>query len=616
MKAERNGLGMFAKLSIAFVTVCTLLAGGLLAWTVNSSMESLSEQKSRDLTLYLERTGQYLDLYLQNIRNILLGVSQSTGVLDAEEDGKKLELLLRENATLNNEIVSHLFVIYDNGTLISSNQILFEIIEHPHLAKIVQIAKKNPGLITWSEPYYSPMLVDRTVAFALYVQPVRDKEGYVLAAEIQTPRLRAQLSELLVEENQTLTLLSEQGSVITFERESSLVPSVLNSLPLAMEESFRQMLYNLPNGIERIQGTDNNHREILTVKSNRNKLGWYLVALSDDRFFQQGIQELRTRLMGVGLLCIVLLLVAALWISRQFTRPISRLASQMDRMDSERLIIFNQKLTERHDEVGQLTNSFYRMMSRIQELVETVKETEGRKKTLEMKLLLSQIRPHFLYNTLSCIGSLAKQNRVAEVEETIRSLITILSFSIDKKREMVLLEEELETLESYVQIQKVRYGNTFAYTADVPGEHRLYRLPKLLLQPLVENALFHGIVPKGEGTIAIRTECQDGVLHIYVEDNGCGFPDDVSGALDALEAPTEGDGGSGSGPGSAGPGAAESGRASGLPRRRSAKGLNSMGLVNVRDRIQLNYGPEYGLSIRSEPGQGTTVMIRIPASLV
>jgi sensor histidine kinase YesM len=581
---------MFAKLFITFVTVGVLLFGGLLALTMNSSMESLTRQKSSDMTLYLERTGQYLDLYLQNIRNLLLSVSQRAVDYNVATDIEDLKLLLRESATLNNEIVSHLFVIYDNGTVVSSNQILFDIIQHPLLNKIVQIAKKNPGLITWSEPYYSPMLVDRTVAFALYVQPIRGKQGYVISAEIQTPRLRGQLS---VQENQTLALLSGEGNVITFERESSLVPSVLGSLPVNMEESFRQKLVDLPNGVQRIQSQDKNQVMVLTVKSNRNKLGWYLVALTDDRVFQQGLIELRTRFIGFGVLCIMLLLVAALWVSRQFTKPISSLAAQMDRMDSERLVIFNQRLTERHDEVGQLTNSFYRMMSRIQELVETVKETEGRKKTLEMKLLLSQIRPHFLYNTLTCIGSLARQSRVAEVEDTIRSLITILSFSIDKKREMVLLEEELETLEAYVQILKVRYGNTFEYETIVPGEHKLFRLPKLLLQPLVENALYHGIVPRGEGKITIRTECQEGVLIVYVEDDGCGFPTDKLAILEAgdnaLDSPE-------------------------LSHR--SQGLNSMGLTNVRDRIQLNYGAEYGLSIHSEPDMGTTVTIRLPALLV
>lgn len=582
MTPKRRRPGMFAKLSIAFMTASLLISGGVLAITIQSSMNTLTEQKSQDMSLYIERTGQFLDLYLQHLRNLLLSVSQSVGDPQVGADLEKLRLQLRDQAMIHNEYISHWFVIFDRGETVSSNQVLYEIIHHPRLQDMVRIAKGNPGLTVWSQPYYSPLQVGQTVAFALYVQPTRQQDGFVVIAEVQLEKLNRQLSELLNRQYQSLVLLSDLGEVIEFNGENATVPVMTQSLPVRMEEQFRRMLMELPNGVSRTRLADNKGT-LLSVKSNRNKLGWYVIALSDDQLFRQSITELKTRLITFGAVSLLLLLLAALAISRHFMNPISRLARQMDRIDSERLKMFQQRPSERHDEIGQLTGSFHRMMTRIQDLMQAVQETEGRKKSLEVKLLLSQIRPHFLYNTLTCIGSLAKQGRVAELEDTIRSLIEVLSFSIDKKNDVVLLEEELQILQAYMQIQKVRYGDVFEYRDDVESGHKKFRLPKLLLQPLVENALFHGVVPNGEGTIRIRSRLEDGVLLLFVEDDGAGFP----AGLDPQ----------------------------GRTPPRSKNGLNSIGLANVRDRIELNYGPDYGLDIGSSPGEGATIVIRLPASL-
>ncbi|PYI56584.1 cache domain-containing sensor histidine kinase [Paenibacillus flagellatus] len=576
-------VSMFVKLFLALAAASLLAFSGLLYGAMDSSREALIEQKSEDMTMFVERTGQYLDLYLQNIRNILLNASSRMDeAMLSDTDG--LQRMLRTQIELNSGIVAHLFVLRRDGTVVSSNQLAYDIVGHPELRRLFRIADENPGLVNWSEPYYSPMQVERTIAFAL---ALKDDAGVVLA-EISTSQLTKRLNELLYDSDQDFTLFTGQGHIVSYDPDSRIVPYKPATLPPELDDDFADALIGLPNGISRVAGAAG---PLMAVKSERNQLGWYLVTLTDEKLFRQGVRHLYGRFAGVGALWFSLLLVLTLAISRHFATPINRLALQMDRIRGERLVAPFRQI-ERSDEIGRLSRSFYTMVGRIQELVQTVKENEERKKAMEMKLLLSQIRPHFLYNTLACIGSLAKQHRTEEVEETIRSLIKLLSYSIGRS-DLVALEEEIGALRAYAQIQRVRYGETFRYEERLDGldpSLLAVRVPKLLLQPLVENAFFHGIAGKGGGTVRLQAAEEQGRLRVSVWDDGEGMTEE---RIAELLRPLSG---------------AEEGAEPGDP----ARGSNGIGLANVRERLRLGFGPGYDLDIRSEPGRWTLVTIELP----
>ncbi|HZG55256.1 sensor histidine kinase [Paenibacillus sp.] len=577
---NRPYVSMQSKLFVALTAASLILFSGLLFFSLNGFKDAFYDQKTDDMTLYTERTGQFLDMYFQNVRNILLEAARTLGE-DELRRPDEAEAVLSRVLELNREFISQIYVLTEDGRILTGDRLLYDIIEHPQLMEAFRIVEDNPGLIGWSQPYYSPMLVDDTVAFALGIADPSGRRIGTVLAEIDTPRLSAQLSKLLNVQEKSYVLFSDQGNIIDYDRNSSLLPYRKGTVPKRLTESFERELWAIGNGVNRVTGASDT---LLTIKSNRNQLGWYLVTLTGERSFWESAQLVIQRFIVVSALWFVLLSVFTYLISRHFVRPVKRLALQMVRFNGESFAM-PESDQRRNDEIGDLTRSYRRLIERIRALLETVREKESKKKEIELKLLLSQIRPHFLYNTLSCIGSLAKQHRVQEVEETIRSLIVILTFSIDKKTELVSLEEELDTLRAYVQILKVRYGDTFRFEVDVPAAHLDYAVPKMLLQPLVENALFHGLATNEAGVIAIASRRVGDELVLTVADNGIGMTESK------LRSILDGSGGE---------------------RRSRRGGLNGIGLTNIDERLKLSYGEEYGLRIRSAPGEGTVVELALP----
>lgn len=216
--------------------------------------------------------------------------------------------------------------------------------------------------------------------------------------------------------------------------------------------------------------------------------------------------------------------------SRYFTSPIRTLVQKMDH--SRDFTVIFPLTTTRKDEIGKLYSSYKAMLNRIHFLIKEIKEIEERKKETELKILQSQIAPHFIYNTLACVISLAKQNKTQEVVQTIKSLVSLLSFSIDRISSIVKLQDELEMLRMYVQIQKVRYGDKISFIEDCDPKTLNCPILKLTLQPIVENAIFHGLAPqKKSGTIIIRTSRHKDKVQIHIRDNGMGMTQEVANGL-------------------------------------------------------------------------------------
>lgn len=581
---KRSRVGLFTRLFLSLTLASVLIFSGLLYFSLNGFKEAFYRQKTEDMSLYTERTGQFLDMYVQNVRNLLLEISRQLDADSMAAEPEKTEAMLARLLDWNKELISQVYVRTADGKVLTGNRMLYDTIEHPQLLDTFRIVEDNPGMISWSQPYYSPLLVDETVAFALGVKDAAGRRIGIVLAEINTPRLTEQLGKLLYAQEKSFVLFSEKGRVVAYDPGSPLLPYERGAIPKRIEGAFASDLWQAENGVLRLKGAA---EPLLAVKSNRNQLGWYLVTVTGEQRFLYSVREVIKRYACIGALWFALLIIFTFFISRYFVKPIKRLALQMDRFNGERFPAFVEG-KPRSDEIGDLTRSYRLLLERIRGLLDTVREKEEKKKEFELKLLLSQIRPHFLYNTLACIGSLARQQRAADVEETIRSLIKLLTFSIDKKSELVPLYEELNLLAAYVQIMKLRFGDTFELVLRVPEPLMPRQVPKMLLQPLVENALFHGIMQMDEGRIGITVREDGETLELCVDDNGQGM------APAQLEAVREGR-------------AAEGGRTS------VRRGLNGIGLNNIEERVKLLYGEPYGLTIESAPNQGTAVTIRLPA---
>ena len=244
-----------------------------------------------------------------------------------------------------------------------------------------------------------------------------------------------------------------------------------------------------------------------------------------------------------------------------------------------------------NDETTSLSKGFNSLVRRVSELLDDVKQEQRRKRKAEMMLLQAQIKPHFLFNTLESINILAVQNEGRKVSKMVQQLARILRISIQQKEE-ITIEEELEHLRHYLDIQKYRFDDVFEFEIDIPSRFLQQRILKLTLQPLVENSIQHGFEGMEEmGRIRVSAREEQGCIVFYVEDNGIGISADRLAKLAARGGTTLEEI------------YAES------PETGERRGL---GFGNVADRLRIHYGLPYGLMLCSSPGFGTVIRIAIP----
>ncbi|MBM7567749.1 sensor histidine kinase [Paenibacillus sacheonensis] len=562
-----------------FLFIVTFAFFILLAWNnYHKAADLFKDQMVSDSEILIARTNQFLDTYLDNSRNVLLLLSTDTKLL-REGDGRKLSDSLRYIAENNSTFVKTLYIIRKDGKVFSSSQVNYEIIGNPHLSAIYDKSQQTYGAAVVSQPYVSP-LSGQTVAIS---RPVNDDNGAMIGVavvELDIDKLNQKITELTSGTYQTFVIMSDKDKVVTFDRDSVMLPQRPASYHEDLPESFVGQLADLPITASELGGQTG---KLVVVKSGENRLGWTLLVLIKDRYFYQNVIRLFDNYKTAAAIWFVVLLFMAFAMSRYMTKSVRTLAAKMDRVHD--MGVIPSLVVKREDEIGRLAQSFNAMMERIRNLLMETKQMEERKKLLELKVLQSQIAPHFLYNTLACIGSLAKQHRTEEVKETIRSLVGVLSLSFDKTSEYITVEEELEGLNMYMQIQKIRYGDKFTYVQEVDAEALSCDILKLTLQPILENAVFHGVVPSrgGDGFIRVRGSVRKGKLRFFIRDNGVGM--ERSKLLKALQERS--------------------------PERSDGQ-FTGIGMANVHHRLRLRYGDAYGLRIGSLPNAGTVVCITIP----
>lgn len=568
-----------------FLFAGTLVLFGSVAWSNLHDAEQLfRKQVLSDAQVIIDRTNLYLNAYLDNVQNILLLLSTRAELLE-EGHEEEAVTVLRQYAENNSTLYKTLYLVRPDGKVLSNTQVYYDIIGNPNLDRLYNQAKNNFGVMI-SEPYQSP-LSGKTVAFIFPIRTKTDAQLKGMAViEIDLIRLTTMLSQLMNSRNQTFTIITNKNHVVNTYDTSwplfyyDLLPYDTSVFPPELNPDFVEKTGDLPVGITELAGAKG---KLVAVKSGMNKLGWYFIAFIEDRYFYQNIISLYNNYKAAALVWVLILLVSSYMMSRYVTYPVRMLVAKMDRVrDMEVLPSIS---VRREDEIGRLAKSYNAMMERIHMLLTETKEMEQRKKQYELKMLQSQIAPHFLYNTLACISSLAKQHKTDAVRETIRSLVGLLSFSFDKSSEFVTLEEELEGLRMYAHIQTVRYGDKFTLHLNIAQETLPCQILKLTLQPLLENAIFHGLAPqKVQGTIRLRTVLRRGRLIIYLRDDGVGMNNEQLQSV--------------------------------FTERRKAPSkhrFTGIGIMNVHERIGLHFGSDYGLRIASLPGTGTLIRIELPA---
>lgn len=318
----------------------------------------------------------------------------------------------------------------------------------------------------------------------------------------------------------------------------------------------------------------------LVTRTDMKTTGWTLVSMVPYKSVMAETMAIR----GVMILAVAItLIVTLLLLNRILTgvvKPLKKLEKYMVQVNPDNMDQRMEILTD--DEIGHLSMKFNQMMDRIRNLKEQVIEEQEDKRKYELQALQAQINPHFLYNTLDSIIWMAETNDSNIVAMT-EALAKLFRISLNKGNEEISLERELEHVKNYLIIQSMRYADKFTYEISAePGVERC-RTIKLILQPIVENCIYHGIKKKrGTGKITIRAYRREQNLIIEVSDDGCGMPEEICRKILSDEIESENISGSG------------------------------IGVKNVNERIQLRFGKKYGLSYSSEEGVGTTVTYVLP----
>jgi two-component system sensor histidine kinase YesM len=282
----------------------------------------------------------------------------------------------------------------------------------------------------------------------------------------------------------------------------------------------------------------------------------------------------------IGGVTMILAIVAAFFFTSSIAKPVLDLRSLMKRVEHGDLSVRFSGAPR--DEIGDLGLGFNEMIGRIQSLIDQVYVEQRSKREAELRILQEQIKPHFLYNTLDTIQWMAQEHRVDDVVSMVGALTSLFRIGLNKGRELISLADELEHVESYLCIQKMRYEDKLDYSIACDPALRSRQVLRLMLQPLVENAIYHGIKERrGPGALAVEARVESGDLFLTVRDDGVGMNEIKLAQLNA---------------------SLEEGGAS----------VGGYGIHNVHERIRLTFGKPYGLSFQSIYGEGMVVTARHP----
>lgn len=317
-------------------------------------------------------------------------------------------------------------------------------------------------------------------------------------------------------------------------------------------------------------------QECFVLSTRIQGTGWYLVEEISSESALAPLQQIRTNIVALTVACVCVMLLLLLWFASRMQKPIILVKDKMEQLRQGNLAVRID--APRNDEFGAISVSFNQMAEQIVSLLDAVTRKEKQKRIAELDFLRAQINPHFIYNTLSSIRFFVEMNKNHEAEEMLFHFSKLLRQTLSRSDEFISVREELHTIEDYVALQKLRYPGQFEVEYDLQEEVLDLPIPSFILQPIVENSIFYSIHKESTSHVKIAATLAGHVIRLTVEDDGVGMNQEQIDRAFQREAQ-----------------------------------VNGVGLINVHERIQLNYGPEYGLHIESGEDGGTMVIFILPA---
>jgi two-component system sensor histidine kinase YesM len=322
-----------------------------------------------------------------------------------------------------------------------------------------------------------------------------------------------------------------------------------------------------------------NKKKYLYIFEEFDEIDWYMVKIIPLNVLFKDIRNLKKKIIIICMICILISIFPAVFISRKISNPLVELSRRIKALSGRKEKIKKVTFSE---EMDVITGEYDHIILQLEEVIRELWKEQEKKKQLEMEALQMQIKPHFLYNTLNSLKCLVWTNKINLIEPTINSLVKLLRYTANMN-EFITLKEEIELVKHYVFIHQIRMDKQIDFNFWIEKSVEDFRIPKLLLQPIVENAIFHGLEPKsGKGKISVLCKKRDQKLIVSIFDDGVGMGEDELGSLMS--------------------GKIESNKIS----------FSGIGVKNVSERLKLYYGAESDLRIESRKGFATVVTIIVP----
>jgi len=392
--------------------------------------------------------------------------------------------------------------------------------------------------------------------------------------DIEQNQISSKLGSTKLSETGYMFLVDNSNRVI-INQGREISPEVLEKLD-ASQDHQGAFITNLFFG-------DSKQRSVVIYKES-SLTGWKVGGIIPIKELTRDSNKIGFIMVAMLLLLTALYVIAAWYTSNSVSNPIRKLMFLMRKVeDGDLSVSMNVKY---NDEIGQLGRSFNIMIEKIGFLMGSVYQEQKKLRKAELKALQAQINPHFLYNTLDSIIWMSKANRNNEVVTMVTALTRLFRIALSKGKDVIDIEEEIEHIDNYLTIQHIRYKNKFTYDIKVEESLLKYKTVKLILQPIIENALYHGIKEKrGIGHIQVLGNDMGDTILFEVVDNGKGMSADKLKAL------------------------------SNAMRNENGPHIEVYGIKNVDERIKIFFGPEFGLTFVSEEDVGTKVQIKLPKVL-
>ena len=535
----------------------------------------LADQINQNINRYL-REMQIISLsplYDQQILDILINHKTPSETTSFPPASERLPMwrFISSLIHMRNEIKG-IHILANDGTIFSnldSNTVMLRVFERNNeWIKEIERADGEWVLLPLHQPNY--YLKKDTAVFSV-ARLIRDPSTYDPLGIIKIDLKQELIEEIVGNTNSSsqIFMVDQNNHFIYPNREDKII-----------ESSFISELKSIR--VKNYTSLPINGKDYMMVYNESDYSGVKTVMLTPRSIVFSEVNRLRRVMVAVVIVGILISFVLGFILSKPLVQSIHQLRKAMDKVQKGNL---SQRVEIRsNDEIGQLGKGFNHMIGEIDRLVSEVYKTSLREKEAEIRALQSQMNPHFLYNTLESINMLAITKGNLEVSDMVTSLGKLLRYTIDNTAKIVTLQEELIFIQSYIAIQKVRMGDMLSFREEIDPALYDVLLPKLVLQPLVENAIVHGLSSRG-GTISIKGSCEDGLLTLEVEDTGKGITQQRLAELKRLIENQQ---------------------------QTSSEKHNGIALSNVHERIRLLYGSQYGIKIVGGESNGFLVELTLP----